>query len=63
MSRQLSAWSSRSLVVDLVGDEAAPEDPRHRPEQRPGVGAEGPGLDQRDARPAAEVASASRPRR
>ena len=45
-----------ALVVDLVGDEAAPQDPRHRPEQRPGVGAERARLDQRDADAAAQVA-------
>ncbi len=43
------------LVVDLVGDEPVPQDPRHRPEQRAGVAPEGARLDQRDARPAAEV--------
>ena len=44
------------LVVDLVGDPAVPEQPGHRPEQRPGIGAEGAGLDERDARAASEVA-------
>ena len=43
------------LVVDLVGDEAVPEDPRDRPEQCPGVGPERARLDQRDAGPAAEI--------
>ena len=47
------------LVVDLVGHEAVPEQPRHRPEQRAGIGAEGAGLDQRDARPAAEIGDQS----
>ena len=28
------------LVIDLVGDEAAPQHPRHRPEQRARVGPE-----------------------
>ena len=45
-----------ALVVDLVLDEAAPQDPRHRPEQRPGVGAERAGLDERDPNAATEVA-------
>ena len=37
------------LVIDLLGDQRVPEDPRHRPEQCARVGAERPGLDQRDA--------------
>ena len=44
------------LVVDLVGDPAVPQQPGHGPEQRPGVGAERAGLDERDARAATEVA-------
>ena len=44
------------LVVDLVGDPAVPQQPGHRPEQRPGVRAERAGLDERNARAAAEVA-------
>ncbi len=43
------------LGVDLVGDEAVPEDPRHGAEERPGVRPERARLDQRDARPATEV--------
>ena len=43
------------LGVDLVGDEALPEDPRHGPEERAGVGPERARLDERDGRPAAEV--------
>ena len=43
------------LVVDLVGDEAVPQEPWHRPEQRAGIGPERAGLDQRDARPAPEI--------
>jgi hypothetical protein len=45
------------LVVDLVRYEAAPEDPRHWPEQCPGVGPERAGLDQGDAGPPAEIGS------
>ena len=45
-----------ALVVDLVLDEAAPQDPRHGPEQRPGVGAEGARLDQRDPNATTEFA-------
>ena len=44
------------LLVDLVGDEAVPENPRHGTEQHPGVGSERAGLDERDARSAPEVA-------
>jgi len=44
------------LLVDLIRHEAIPEDPRHGAEERAGVGAERAGLDQRDARAAAEVA-------
>ena len=52
-----------ALVVDLVLDQAVPQHPRHRPEQRPGVGPERAGLDERDPDAAAEVASTSRPHR
>ena len=45
-----------TLVVDLVLDQPAPQDPRHGPEQRPGVGSEGPGLDQPDADATTEFA-------
>ena len=43
------------LVVDLLGHELVPEQARHRSEERAGIGAEGAGLDQRHARPAAEI--------
>ena len=51
------------LVVDLVRDEGVPEDPRHGPEERPGVAAERSRLDQGDASPAARGQPTSRPRR
>ncbi len=43
------------LGVDLVGRQPIPDDPRHGPEQRPGIRTERAGLDQPDARSAAEV--------
>ena len=43
------------LLVELVGDEPVPQHARRRPEDGAGVGAEGARLDERDARPAAEV--------
>ena len=43
------------LVVDLLVDEAVPQDPRHGPEQRPRVGPERACLDQGDPDAAAEV--------
>ena len=43
------------LVVDLLGHERVPEDPRHRPEQRTRVGAERAGLDQGDSDAAAKL--------
>ena len=51
------------VVVDLVGDEAVPQDPRDRPEQGPGIGPERARLDERDRGAATEVGRASRPRR
>ena len=44
------------LVVDLVGHEPIPEQPRHRAEQGTRVGAERAGLDERGAYAAAQVA-------
>ena len=43
------------VLVDLAHYEAVPEDPRHRTEQGAGVAPERAGLDERDARPPAEV--------
>ena len=43
------------LVIDLVRDEPAPQDPGHRPEQCPGIGPERAGLDQCDTSATAEV--------
>jgi hypothetical protein len=43
------------LLVDLVGDEAIPEDSRHGPEQRAGIRPKRAGLDQRNAGAAAQV--------
>ena len=44
-----------SAAVELALRPVAPQDPRHRPEDRAGVRPEGPGLHQRDPGPAAEV--------
>ena len=43
------------VMVDLVGDELVPEQPRHGPEDRPCILAEPTRLDQGDAGPAPEV--------
>jgi len=43
------------LVIDLVGDELLPQDPRHGPKQGAGIGSEGPRLDERGADPATEL--------
>jgi hypothetical protein len=43
------------LGIDLVGNQAVPKDPRHRPEQGAGVRPERAGLDERDPRAPAEV--------
>ena len=51
------------LVVDLVRDEAAPQDPRHGSEQVAGVRAERPRLDERDADVTAPARATSRPHR
>ena len=45
-----------ALVVDLIADEPVPQDPGHRPEQRPGVGPERAGLDEGDPHAATEIA-------
>ena len=47
------------VVIDLVGDELVPQDPRDRPEERR-VGSERPGLDQRDTGPAPEIGRPAR---
>ena len=50
MSRQLSAWSRRWSWSSSSVTSSSPEQPRHRPEDGPGVGPEGARLDQRDGR-------------
>ena len=47
-SRQLSAWSSRRCSSSSPSATVAPQDPRHRPQDRAGVRPERPGLDERD---------------
>ena len=42
-------------MIDLVRDEAVPQEARHGPEQRAGIGPERAGLDERDAGPTAEI--------
>ena len=45
----------RVVGVQLVGHEPFPHDPRHGPEDGPGIGGEPSGLDERDAHAAAQV--------